>query len=1722
MKKLAFLLLALSVLIISTGNASAGSNGNAPQEGQDWIITQDTHVWDEEVSVKDIVVNFGKTLKLENVSLSSKGFIEIRGETRWINSTIYHEQDSHGDNISLYSTLSIINSELTLDSIQKNSEITANCLDLNEYSVLIVTDFDLNPTTSNDRSVIKSNIIGKGNYTERLDYTVQVGRLVNNQPGSGIPNTKVIIENSDFEYVKALRFTGAGSYISNSTFDMVGIISYFNDDFLFTNNSILSSHIYYDLFVSGNNALIERNTFANGTSGVIINNGSNNQIVNNTFRNYYHKDDVNWNGRGVLTFDTGNNNTLSDNLFENITVHALSLISSKDNIISHNLFNDTGIFWHGVMDYSGQRNNYNNNTFTKCGSQQPYWGHSCMMIVFNWGDSWANRFGGEHIFENNVFSDFQIGINIESFQNNNTVKNNNFDNGWNAIGLWAWPEGGIAPSGNYITNNTINNTDFAIAFDFEQYNYPGTDNHVISNYITNASGKGISIWGPYQNFTVKDNYIDNATLGIWIYDNSFGDTSNGLVANNTLKNIKFNGISAYTQFGSAFTIDNIHVENNFVHSTEGAGVFFRDVEEGYIANNTIQTNMTAESQVSGIFAYYIPKTTIKNNTINSAVGIEVGGFEDSTFPIIIEENNLYVNDYGIISNRTYSQIINNNVTGFCTHDRCNILYLQKVGAVGVFSQEGEIEVFNNQISHFKEGITVVLADFDLNDNIIDFSSVAIYANNSDGKISNNVVTNNSKTISSFKSNVNVLSNTFNDFEKGIYSFNSTILIDNNIFSEGDFCLDLIDSASTLQNNDFDCRDTDYLIRYNLRINVADEQGTGSREHGFDIENSFGSKLIDSQTDNYGFSDYYMINVVSKAADENEINYNPIKIIYYNNDIQVEIYKNLSYNHTLLALLDTTSPQSEIIPGTGLINSESIELQISLLTDDNDFKEYVIEYIVNDEFAQWSSYGIFTDSVVLFTGEDGKEYRFRSLARDIYGNTEVKNNYEYQVKIDTSVPDTELLNFEEDYYFIGNSQIDILWHNNADDIAYNTLEVSYSNFTNANLDPDSVTWTALDSIKIYGETHYIYEFDEIGHYAFKVLASDYAGNSETKDEYDIIMNYASKVDTISFSKVPQKWGYNSLDIFIDTDNLNLDYKIYIAIQTIEKGNNLLTWYLLPHNISNDKIELQDLQDNTRYFIYAESRDLAGNVENPLNTLEYFSSNGQYDQSFELKYTPVINELHLFNVTVDNDLDGIYEKSLVRGLNKNKLLVDEYYLDAINKTIQFGGTSNGGFVPTEDIYNNNNIKIEYSGVHLIFEIYTESPAKASSLSLSHTNATELVLAFTIPEDAEICRVQMAADELPDNDNDWFTQEIISVSAGTPCNQGYYEWYHKNPDPEREYFYRITIEDEFGHTSYSDNQTVRMEDIVKLYSSSNSNENNQFGMKEILPVTVGVSLLFLLFGGVLLYRTRSEELDENVSVIESKPVAKYKVEELYLIYKDGRLLRNVSAVEVKTDTDIMSGMLTAINDFVQDSFQTEGDLGSIDYGNNKIILQRGEHSYLAAVIYGEIDNKFKGKLINAVRTIETINPNLSAWNGDSESIKQVKIYLNPIIDETIASTREMVDNYFTEKEIVITTSYEKIGTNVNLNINISNYSSESINACKISPEFNSSILSLVGIEPDIFYSFSDNSFVVGDVSSYNEIQFKLKMQLKSTGATAVEIKMKYEQKGREGITSSRIDLE
>ena len=273
MYKRVFALISFILAIFVIGNASAGSNGNAPQNGQDWIITQDTHVWDSEVNVKDIVVTIGKTLKLENVSLLSEGQIDLFGDTQWINSTIYHSQSTSGDNVSIQSELTIINSEFILRTIQDNEKETSNSVYLSPGASLVIRDYDLDSSTLDDQSKIRSDVTGKGNYTEKFNYTVNIG---------GEKNAKVTVINSQVEYINSLLITGEGSYLKNSSFKFFGNVESGIDDFIFENNTMLNSYKWWDLSINGNNSFIFNNTLRNGSGGIAIH-GSNSHIVSNNF-----------------------------------------------------------------------------------------------------------------------------------------------------------------------------------------------------------------------------------------------------------------------------------------------------------------------------------------------------------------------------------------------------------------------------------------------------------------------------------------------------------------------------------------------------------------------------------------------------------------------------------------------------------------------------------------------------------------------------------------------------------------------------------------------------------------------------------------------------------------------------------------------------------------------------------------------------------------------------------------------------------------------------------------------------------------------------------------------------------------------------------------------------------------------------------------------------------------------------------------------------------------------------------------------------------------------------------------------------------------------------------------------------------------------------------------------------------------------------------------------
>lgn len=100
-------------------------------------------------------------------------------------------------------------------------------------------------------------------------------------------------------------------------------------------------------------------------------------------------------------------------------------------------------------------------------------------------------------------------------------------------------------------------------------------------------------------------------------------------------------------------------------------------------------------------------------------------------------------------------------------------------------------------------------------------------------------------------------------------------------------------------------------------------------------------------------------------------------------------------------------------------------------------------------------------------------------------------------------------------------------------------------------------------------------------------------------------------------------------------------------------------------------------------------------------------------------------------------------------------------------------------------------------------------------------------------------------------------------------------------------------------------------------------------------------------------------------------YSVEQVFLIHREtGLLLQHVATATAGIkDVDMVSGMLTAIQDFVHDSFGASEDqmLQSLHVGEFTVWIEQGPYVALAAVIQGNPPEELWGKLEDAVEKIE-----------------------------------------------------------------------------------------------------------------------------------------------------------
>jgi hypothetical protein len=172
------------------------------------------------------------------------------------------------------------------------------------------------------------------------------------------------------------------------------------------------------------------------------------------------------------------------------------------------------------------------------------------------------------------------------------------------------------------------------------------------------------------------------------------------------------------------------------------------------------------------------------------------------------------------------------------------------------------------------------------------------------------------------------------------------------------------------------------------------------------------------------------------------------------------------------------------------------------------------------------------------------------------------------------------------------------------------------------------------------------------------------------------------------------------------------------------------------------------------------------------------------------------------------------------------------------------------------------------------------------------------------------------------------------------------------------------------------------------------------------------------------------------------KYEIEEVFLIHNSGKLLNHIEHKSHSgIDDEIFSGMFTAIQGFIEDSFahdlphlakpkvprtassgsdqsteESSVKLNEFKVGDNQVIIEHGNFVYMAVVYNGAGAVYLHREIKRCIRQIEKkYGKHLQSWDGDMAHFKTLKRYMLKIIPKSkiYESPKSMPSNDPTRKK-------------------------------------------------------------------------------------------------------------
>ena len=129
---------------------------------------------------------------------------------------------------------------------------------------------------------------------------------------------------------------------------------------------------------------------------------------------------------------------------------------------------------------------------------------------------------------------------------------------------------------------------------------------------------------------------------------------------------------------------------------------------------------------------------------------------------------------------------------------------------------------------------------------------------------------------------------------------------------------------------------------------------------------------------------------------------------------------------------------------------------------------------------------------------------------------------------------------------------------------------------------------------------------------------------------------------------------------------------------------------------------------------------------------------------------------------------------------------------------------------------------------------------------------------------------------------------------------------------------------------------------------------------------------------------------------------IDEVFLLHRDGLLIKHYTRrLKPDVDSDILSGMLIAVQNFVNESFigeaglKKEGQLDEMKFGQYRILLIRGQYVVVAAVISGPKAEKVPAQIRAAIEDLEgDYGTVLATWDGNMDVISGADRFMQDLI--------------------------------------------------------------------------------------------------------------------------------